>query len=80
VIVNAAWIIAKKDLKQRLRDRSAYIIGVVAPLGLALVFGFVLTGVRSRASSSRTFSVGRQASRSSRSKRSPRPKRWSTPR
>lgn len=40
--MSAAWIIAKKDLKQRLRDRSAYIIGVVAPLGLALVFGFVL--------------------------------------
>ena len=40
--MNTAWIIAKKDLKQRLRDRSAYIIGVVAPLGLALVFGFVL--------------------------------------
>ena len=40
--MGAAWIIARKDLKQRLRDRSAYIIGIVAPLGLALVFGFVL--------------------------------------
>jgi ABC-2 type transport system permease protein len=42
VNVGAAWTIARKDLKQRLRDRSAYIIGIVAPLGLALVFGFVL--------------------------------------
>ena len=41
-MVGAAWTIARKDLKQRLRDRSAYIIGIVAPLGLALVFGFVL--------------------------------------
>jgi ABC-2 type transport system permease protein len=40
--MGAAWIIARKDLKQRLRDRSAYVIGIVAPLGLALVFGFVL--------------------------------------
>ncbi len=40
--VGAAWTIAAKDLRQRLRDRSAYITGLVAPLGLALVFGFVL--------------------------------------
>ena len=40
--MGAAWTIARKDLRQRLRDRSAYIIGIVAPLGLALVFGFVL--------------------------------------
>ncbi|MDH5294621.1 MAG: ABC transporter permease, partial [Acidimicrobiia bacterium] len=40
--MGAAWTIAQKDLKQRLRDRSAYVIGIVAPLGLALVFGFVL--------------------------------------
>lgn len=40
--MGAAWTIARKDLMQRLRDRSAYIIGVIAPLGLALVFGFIL--------------------------------------
>ena len=40
--MGAAWTIAAKDLKQRLRDRSAYITGLFAPLGLALVFGFVL--------------------------------------
>ena len=40
--MGAAWTIALKDLKQRLRDRSAYITGIFAPLGLALVFGFIL--------------------------------------
>ncbi len=39
--MRAAWTIALKDLRQRLRDRSAYIIGIGAPLGLALIFGFV---------------------------------------
>jgi len=40
--MNAAWIIALKDLKQQLRDRSAYLVGIVAPLGMAVVFGFML--------------------------------------
>lgn len=40
--MGVVWTIARKDLKQRLRDRSAYVIGILAPLGLALVFGFVL--------------------------------------
>lgn len=43
--MGAAWTIARKDLKQRLRDRSAYIIGIIAPLGLALIFGFVLNPI-----------------------------------
>ncbi len=34
--------IARKDLRQRLRDRSAYIVGLVAPLGLALILGNLL--------------------------------------
>ncbi len=33
------WAIAAKDLRQRLRDRSAYLIGILAPLALALLFG-----------------------------------------
>lgn len=33
--------IALKDLKQRLRDRSAYIWGIVAPLGLAAIFSLL---------------------------------------
>lgn len=37
----SAWLIAGKDLKLRLRDRSVFIIGIVAPLALALVFNFV---------------------------------------
>lgn len=40
--MSAAWIIALKDLRQQLRDRSAYLIGIAAPLGMALVFGFML--------------------------------------
>ena len=43
--MRVAWIIARKDLRQRLRDRSAYVLGLVAPLGLALVFGFVLNPI-----------------------------------
>lgn len=33
----AAWVIAAKDLLQRRRDRSVYLVGLVAPLVLALV-------------------------------------------
>lgn len=40
--MGAAWTIALKDLKQRIRDRSFYIVGLIAPLGLALIFGFIL--------------------------------------
>ncbi len=40
--MGATWTIARKDLKQRLRDRSAYLLGIAAPLGLAVIFGFVL--------------------------------------
>lgn len=43
--VRAAFSIAAKDLKERLRDRSAYIVGIVAPLGLALIFGFVFSPI-----------------------------------
>lgn len=40
--MSAVWTIAVKDLKLRIRDRSFYIMGLVAPLGLALIFGFIL--------------------------------------
>ena len=36
-----AFRIANKDLKLRLRDRSAIIIGIVAPLSLSAIFYFV---------------------------------------
>ena len=39
--MGAALLIAFKDLKLRVRDRSAIIIGIVAPLALALIFNVV---------------------------------------
>ncbi|MGD2042933.1 MAG: ABC transporter permease [Acidimicrobiia bacterium] len=39
--MGAATRIAAKDLKLRVRDRSAIIIGIIAPLGLAFVFNLV---------------------------------------
>lgn len=39
--------IALKDLKLRIRDRSALIIGVVAPLSLAFIFNLVFGGATS---------------------------------
>jgi ABC-2 type transport system permease protein len=39
--VRAALLIARKDLRQRLRDRSAFIYGIIAPLGLAILFSFI---------------------------------------
>ncbi len=43
--MGAAWTIAVKDLKQRIRDRSALIVGVVAPLALAAIFSFVFNPI-----------------------------------
>jgi ABC-2 type transport system permease protein len=40
----AALAIAVKDLRQRLRDRSVYLYGVVAPLGLAAVLSLTVGG------------------------------------
>ena len=42
--MSAALQIAWKDIKQRLRDRSAYVIGVLAPLGLAVIVGSLVGG------------------------------------
>ncbi len=44
--METAWTIATKDLKERLRDRSAYIVGIVAPLAMALIFGFALNPLK----------------------------------
>lgn len=41
----AALRIAAKDVKLRVRDRSAFIWGIIAPLGLAIVFSLLLGGV-----------------------------------
>jgi ABC-2 type transport system permease protein len=40
-----ALVIAGKDLRQRLRDRTALLVGVVAPLALAGLMGFALGGM-----------------------------------
>jgi len=43
--MGAARQIAVKDLRLRIRDRSALVIGVIAPLGLAFIFNLILGGV-----------------------------------
>ena len=43
--MRAAWLICAKDLRARLRDRSAVLIGVVVPLGLAFIFNSIFSGV-----------------------------------
>lgn len=40
----AALLIAGKDLRLRIRDRSAFIIGILAPLLLAFIFNLLLSG------------------------------------
>jgi len=40
--MKAALIIAAKDLSQRIRDRSAIMLGIIAPLGLALIFAMII--------------------------------------
>jgi ABC-2 type transport system permease protein len=42
--MGAAARIASKDLKLRIRDRSAFIIGIFAPLALAFIFNIVFGG------------------------------------
>jgi ABC-2 type transport system permease protein len=43
--MRAALTIAAKDLRLRIRDRSSFIIGIAAPLGLALILHLVMGGV-----------------------------------
>ncbi|MGC9974353.1 MAG: ABC transporter permease, partial [Gaiellaceae bacterium] len=42
--MRAAFLITAKDLRQRLRDRSAFLVGIVAPLALALALGVTISG------------------------------------
>ena len=39
--MRAALLIARKDLALRMRDKSVFIYGILAPLGLALIFSFI---------------------------------------
>lgn len=41
-MIRAAFIIAGKDLRQRLRDRSVWIFAVLVPLGLAFILNLTL--------------------------------------
>ena len=40
-----ALLIAGKDIRQRIRDRSVFLWGIVAPLGLAAIFSFVFNPI-----------------------------------
>ncbi len=42
--LRVALLVAAKDLRQRLRDRTAILVAVVAPLGLAFIFSQLLGG------------------------------------
>ncbi len=53
--VRAALLITAKDLRQRLRDRSALLVAVVAPLALAFALGVTIT---SFSAGSQTFHLG----------------------
>ena len=43
--MRAALLISLKDLRARLRDRSALLIGIVVPLGLAFIFNSIFSGI-----------------------------------
>lgn len=40
--MRAALLIAAKDLRLRIRDRSAFIVGLIVPFGLAFIFSLIL--------------------------------------
>lgn len=45
--MRAAFVIARKDLRQRFRDRSAIVLGVVAPVVIAALMSLAFRGVES---------------------------------
>jgi ABC-2 type transport system permease protein len=53
--VRAALLITAKDLRQRLRDRSAFLVAVVAPLALAFALSVTISGF---SAGSQTFHLG----------------------
>jgi ABC-2 type transport system permease protein len=48
--MRAAFLIAGKDLKARIRDRSALLIGIVVPFGLAFIFNLIFGGLNGSSS------------------------------
>jgi ABC-2 type transport system permease protein len=55
--MHAALVIARKELAQRLRDKSFFIVGLIAPLALAFIFNLVIGGAIS-GDSNPTFDFG----------------------
>ena len=55
--MRAALLIAGKDLRQRLRDRSALLVAIVVPLVLASIFGLIFHDVDRRQACTFTFGV-----------------------
>jgi ABC-2 type transport system permease protein len=53
--MRSAVLICVKDLKARLRDRSALLIGIVVPLGLAFIFNSIFSGI---SGNSKTIQLG----------------------
>jgi ABC-2 type transport system permease protein len=53
--VRAALLITAKDLRQRLRDRSAFLVAVVAPLALAFALGVTTSAF---SAGDKTFKIG----------------------
>ncbi|MFU8890575.1 MAG: ABC transporter permease [Anaerosomatales bacterium] len=45
--MKTALLIARKDLTERIRDRSVFIYGILAPLGLAFIFNSVFAPIES---------------------------------
>ncbi len=43
--MHPALLIAGKDIRQRIRDRSVFLWGIVAPLGMAAIFSFVFNPI-----------------------------------
>jgi ABC-2 type transport system permease protein len=42
--MRTAWLICRKDLRARVRDRSALLVGVIVPFALAFIFNAVFSG------------------------------------
>jgi len=55
--MRAAFTIAAKDLRQRTRDRSAYVIAFLVPFGLAAIFSLTLAKVSNESEFTATYSV-----------------------
>ena len=56
--MGSTWQIALKDLRLRARDRSVFIIGLIAPLALAFIFNMVFGGSFNSVGESITLRVG----------------------